>query len=348
VQEEVRLERQSGVRVDAMVVDIARGPMNVAAAYKSMYAFGNHFRVLSSETPLKTCDSGVAATFRQVCRNGIRDANQTNADVEYVGHIEEILELNYRRHCLVVLVCDFVKANYVGENATIKKDKWGFTLANYDRRFGRICRDSFTFPRHCEQVFYSNARESPGWRVVLRKEVRGRRVVPNNESETEPELFQMGQDEDFEGLRPDREVGEQAVEAATTGENVILEPVFRPNRATRGGRGVRGRGQGGRRGGRAAANSEPFEEENFIMSIDEDEPQEEEPVDTGETDNTFGGRGGSRSLSNDGGNRNIRRRHLSWPDEQRHDDTTSEEDTSPVDSSSNESSQSSSDSSDDG
>ena len=28
------------------------------------------------------------------------DANQVNADVEYVGHIEEILELNYRRHCL--------------------------------------------------------------------------------------------------------------------------------------------------------------------------------------------------------------------------------------------------------
>lgn len=140
VQEEVRLEQQSGVRVNPMVVDTARGPLNTAAAYRSMYAFGNHFRVVSSEVHLKTCDSGVAATFRQVCRNGRRDGNTVNVDVEYVGHIEEILELNYRRHCLVVLVCDFVKANYVGENATIKKDKWGFTLANYDRRYARVCR----------------------------------------------------------------------------------------------------------------------------------------------------------------------------------------------------------------
>jgi len=130
VLEEVRREQQVGDVVNPRVLDTARGPLNVASAYKSMYAYGNHYRVLSSERSMKTCDSGVAATFRQVCRNGTRDVNQVDADVEYVGHIEEILELNYRRHCLVVLVCNFVKANYVGENATIKKDKWGFTLAN--------------------------------------------------------------------------------------------------------------------------------------------------------------------------------------------------------------------------
>lgn len=192
VQEEVRRNHQVGAIVDSRVVDTARGPLNVAAAYKSMYAFGNHYRVLSSERPLRTCDSGVAATFKQVCRNGRRDNNQVNADVEYVGHIEEILELNYRRHCLVVLVCDFVRANYAGGNGTIKRDRWGFTLANYDRRYATICRDSFAFPKHCEQVFFSEARESPGWRVVLRKEVRGRRILPNNEDDEDAELFQMG------------------------------------------------------------------------------------------------------------------------------------------------------------
>jgi len=117
-----------GVVLDADVVDTARGPLDVATSYKSMYAFGNHFRVRSAECSLKTFDSGVAATFEQVCRNGIHDGHQVDANVEYVGHIEEILELNYRSHCVVVLVCDFVKANYVGENATIIKDKWGFTL----------------------------------------------------------------------------------------------------------------------------------------------------------------------------------------------------------------------------
>lgn len=126
VLEEVRRDLQVGAVVDSQVVDTTRGPLEVAAAYKSMYAFGNHYRVLSFERHLKTCDNGVAATFNQVCRNGRRDNNQVSVDVEYVGHIEEILELNYRRHCLVVLVCDFVRANYVGGNATIKRDRWGF------------------------------------------------------------------------------------------------------------------------------------------------------------------------------------------------------------------------------
>lgn len=168
--------------VNPRVWDTARGLLHVAAAYKSMSAFGNYYQVLSAKRPLKTCDSGVAATFRQVCRNETRNGNQVNADVEYVGHIEEILELNYRRHCVVVLVCNFVKANYSGENATIKKDKWGLTLANYKRRYGSVCRDSFSYPSHCEQVFLSNARELPGWRVALRKEVRGKQVLLGNET----------------------------------------------------------------------------------------------------------------------------------------------------------------------
>lgn len=192
---------------------------------------------------MKTSDSGVAATFRQVCRNGIRDMNQIEADIEYVGHIEEILELNYRRHCVIVFVCDFVKANYREENATIKKDKWGFTLANYERRLRVISHDSFAFPKHCEQVFYCNAREAPGWKIVLRKEIRGKRVLPSNEDEGDPQIFRMGADDEFEGLRPEREVGEGPAAAVATGQNVLVQEVF----MTRGRRAVRGRGNPGSR-----------------------------------------------------------------------------------------------------
>jgi len=104
--QEVRREQQCGETVSPMVVDTARGPLTCATAYKSMYAFGNHFSALSSERSMKTMDSGVAATFKQTCRNGIRDVNQVEVDVEYVGHIKEILELNYRWHCVVVFVCE--------------------------------------------------------------------------------------------------------------------------------------------------------------------------------------------------------------------------------------------------
>ena len=276
LEDEVQQMAGSGESPGMALVALSKVPDRVVKHYMSMYAYGNHFRVLSSERTVKTCDSGVAATFKQVCRNGTRDSNQVNADVEYVGHIEEILELIYRRHCLVVLVCDFVKANYAGESATIKRDKWGFTLANYDRRYRNICRDSFAFPSHCEQVFFSRARESPGWRVVLRKEVRGRRVVPNNGDDDEAELFQMGEDENFEGLRPDREVGQEEIEPAATGEDVILEPTIRVNRGRRGGRGAQGRGTGPARNRRAEfEGAEPAQQEVSSSSQDEEPPEEE-------------------------------------------------------------------------
>lgn len=333
VIEEVRRDQQVGAILNPMVVDAARGPLNVAHAYKSMYAFGNHYRVLSSEQPLKTCDSGVAATFKQVCRNGTRDVNPVNADVEYVRHIEEILELNYRRHYVVVLVCDFVKANYVGENATIKRDKWGFTLANYDRRYGTICRDSFAFPRHCEQVFFSRDKESPGWRVVLRKEVRGRRVIPNNEDDEDAQLFAMGQDEDFEGLHPDREVGEQEVEMAETGEDVILQPVMRRNRVTRRGQGGRGLGGRGRHGGRVGMDIPlPEVNENNVGS-GEDELQEE-----GRRYRGPEARRRTRAQNEDQEHRNIRRRRHAEEDIDSNEATNSEEAASSTEDSTSETS----------
>ena len=323
VQEEVRHDQQEGIEVDQMVVDTATGPLRVAAAYKSMYAYGNHFRVISSERSLKTSNSGIAATFRQVCRNSTRDANQIQADVEYVGHIEEILELNYKRHCLVVLVCDFVKANYRGENATIKRDKWGFTLANYSRRYGTICRDSFAFPSHCEQVFYSDAKESPGWRVVLRKEVRGRRVLPNTNNEDDAELFQMGRDEDFEGLRPDRDVGEQELPPAATGVNVYLQPLNPRNTGGGEGRGHRAPNRGGRRGRYGGRGGRGGRRVPISALAEDSEP------------------------SSETGSRNVRRRHLEEEEFQTSEGSSSEEEGVSLESTSTEASSSHSEQSDD-
>ena len=48
-------------------------------------------------------------------------------------------------------------------------------------------------------------------------------------------MFEMGIDEDFDGLRPDREVGEGQVPTAATGETVVLEPIRRRRRQSGGG-----------------------------------------------------------------------------------------------------------------
>lgn len=64
VSEEVRHDQHKGVVINQMVVDTSIGPLRIAAAYKSMFAYGNHFGVISSEKTLRTCNSGIAATFR--------------------------------------------------------------------------------------------------------------------------------------------------------------------------------------------------------------------------------------------------------------------------------------------
>ncbi len=50
------------------------------------------------------------------------------AKLEYVVGVEEILELNYGILNFVVLLCNWVKANYVGSSAMVKRDEYGSLL----------------------------------------------------------------------------------------------------------------------------------------------------------------------------------------------------------------------------
>jgi hypothetical protein len=103
-------------------------PTLEAMSYQSMYVYGNHIRVSSVKEHFKTSDCCVAEAFEQVCicgRNGQRPI------LPYVGHVEEIMELNYRVLNTIVLMCNSVKANYTRSNAIVKQDEYGFTLVNF-------------------------------------------------------------------------------------------------------------------------------------------------------------------------------------------------------------------------
>ena len=163
--------------------------------------------------------------FRQPCRSGRQDRNIVNEDLEYVGQIDEIVELDYGGHCVVLLVCDWVKANYRGRNATVKKDEWGFTMANFGARvsFGY---ESFAFPIHCHQVFFSDDEDEPGWKVVLRTEVRGRRIDNQVEEEEEPQFFSMGQDTDYGSFEAGPEGGNNSVNNGGRGQDIEVNALF--------------------------------------------------------------------------------------------------------------------------
>jgi hypothetical protein len=226
LEADVKATIDEGMVVPEDVEDSSKPPNLQAQRYGSIYSYGYHFRVKSAEDSAhNTCDSGVAAIFRRPCRSGRRDPNPVDANLEYIGQIMEIVELNYGRHCTVVLVCEWVKANYRGRNATVKKDEWGFTMANFNALvpYGY---ESFAFPYHCEQVFFSDDEDEPGWRVVLRTEVRGRRIDSEMEEEQEAEMFAMGRDVDFEGLRAPSEILETNPNPLPTGRNIQMPDIL--------------------------------------------------------------------------------------------------------------------------
>jgi len=55
-----------------------------------------------------------------------------------------------------VIVCDWIRATHDARSPNIVRDQYGFTLANFNHMDGRVYADSFAFPLHCEQVFFSD------------------------------------------------------------------------------------------------------------------------------------------------------------------------------------------------
>jgi hypothetical protein len=58
--------------------------------------------------------------FEQKCVSIPNDQKLVLAKLECVGWVEEILKLDYKVLNIVVLLCIWVKAKYVGSNATTK------------------------------------------------------------------------------------------------------------------------------------------------------------------------------------------------------------------------------------
>jgi len=120
-------------------------PTLEARSYRAMCAFGNHIHVSSVEKHLTICDNGVATIFEQICVSRQNDTRPIVTNLEYVGWVEGILELNYGVLKIVVPLCNWVKENYNMSIATIKRDEYNFTLMNFSSLIP-ILNASFAFP----------------------------------------------------------------------------------------------------------------------------------------------------------------------------------------------------------
>jgi hypothetical protein len=204
LRHEISEAAKSSDKPSAEEIQESRLPERVGTAYRAMYAHGMHLRIKSAEEEKVTCDSGVASAVQRQSRARALNISEQFQTAEYVGWIEEILELDYRNHCCIVLVCSWIPGNFSGTNPKVVRDDYEFTIGNFARTMP-LGPDSFAFPTQCVQVFFSddidrNERCGGDWKVICGTDVRGR-MGDLSVGKPEIALLAAGQDSDFSGLR---------------------------------------------------------------------------------------------------------------------------------------------------
>lgn len=210
----------AGEDVDGDILQYSQPPERYATSHRHMYACGMHLRVRSSEAGLVTRDSCVVASFTSQLRWGLVGGRPIERTDDYVGYIEEILELDYRNHCTTVLLCDWVSNSHDVRHPNVQRDKYGFTVANFNHMDGKVHEDSFAFPLHCQQVFFSDDPSRRGWKVVCRTDVRGRRQQLHS-GHAVNNVTNVGRDAMFAGLQPTVLENEPTRRAATVGGSYV-------------------------------------------------------------------------------------------------------------------------------
>ena len=98
-------------------------PEIMAIGYRAMYTHGMHLRIRGAEAEKITCDSEVAAAIWERRRSRNVESMDEVFTAEYLGWIEEIIELNYRSHCCIVLLCSWILGSEDIQNAKVERDR---------------------------------------------------------------------------------------------------------------------------------------------------------------------------------------------------------------------------------
>ena len=177
LQNRIRKDMAEGCNVDDMAVVLAFPPYSNILTFRSCTAFGYHYRAAESDTAegFRTYDCGIALTCTQACRSSRADGNVVEATLSYVGILREILQLMYQQTPVILFRGSWVPPNEHG-NATLKRDRYGFWMANFRRRH-RANQQPYVFPAQVKQVFFMDDPVEDGWKVVLQSNCRSARVM---------------------------------------------------------------------------------------------------------------------------------------------------------------------------
>ena len=135
------------------LITMSRLPSPIVRHHPSMWSFGYHFRAESdTDGSYASFDAGVAAIVNQTCRSSRADQHPVEAELLYVGIINDILEVDYGHIKPCVLKCSWIKPHLEGIR-TIRKDEDGFWSVKYNARQPPHV-EPYLLAAHARQVRY--------------------------------------------------------------------------------------------------------------------------------------------------------------------------------------------------
>ena len=144
-----------------------------ATQYTRMIAFRNHFWVDDESTEqLVRYNNGVAFMFEMPSKGA------TDLSMNYVRVLKDTLLPKYGAlpTSIILMHCEWMKHEDNRENPKYTRDVANFFMVNFRHKLPHIA-EPFIFPSQATLVFFYDAIERPGWKIVLCKEARVKREV---------------------------------------------------------------------------------------------------------------------------------------------------------------------------
>lgn len=172
LEDRVREMCRVGENPSEDLITMSRLPSPVVRHHPSMWAYGYHFRSEDvNGGAYVSFDAGVAAIINQTCRSSRADRHPVEAELLYVGVVEDILRVDYGHLHINVLKCSWVKPHLEGV-PTIRRDEDGFWSVKYRSRQPPGV-EPYLMPVHARQVRHVNFDGNSRCHVV---DVQQRRV----------------------------------------------------------------------------------------------------------------------------------------------------------------------------
>ena len=115
-----------------------------------MWAYGHHYRVERVDAKRRSFDCGVMVDFKQSSRASSKDKNVIEGNLQYVGKIQEIIELDYHSFKCCIFNCKW----YEAFNMTRIHDIRSGLFYIYSSKYIPQYKEPYVLPIHYEHVFF--------------------------------------------------------------------------------------------------------------------------------------------------------------------------------------------------